>query len=142
MASASAKLRARHAAASSKVHAMTLSTCTGRLWVVAAFVAAAPAMAGDVSFMKDTPYAYFTKDDHKIFNDALDEMLNKGADGEARSWSNPATQAGGEIKVVSTIQRAGAACRTLSIANQAKDRAASGKYNFCKNSAGKWVLSK
>jgi hypothetical protein len=51
---------------------------------------ATASMASNLSLMKDTPYAHFTKQDHKIFKGALDAALNLAADGETRARSNPA----------------------------------------------------
>jgi surface antigen len=120
---------------------VTPKVCILRGLLVAALALATPAMASNLSFMKDTPYTHFTKDDHKIFNAALNEVLEKAADGEARSWSNPDSKAGGELKGVKTFERKGAPCRRVSIANKAKGRSASGEYNFCKQASGKWTLA-
>jgi len=109
--------------------------------MVAALASAAPAVADNYSFMKETPYSRFTKEDHKIFQRALSDALDKGADGEARAWSNPSTNASGELTALKTFERARATCRTVLIANKAKGLTASGEYNFCKKSSGKWALS-
>jgi surface antigen len=120
---------------------MTLKVRILRGLLVAALASAAPAMAGNMSFMNDTPYSHFNKEDHKIFNAALNELLDKAADGDSRSWSNPDSKAGGELKGVKTFERKGATCRRVSIANKAKGRSASGEYNFCKQASGKWTLA-
>jgi surface antigen len=101
----------------------------------------APSMASNLSFMKDTPYVHFTDKDHKLFNETLDATLNQEADGETRAWSNPASGAGGNIKVLKTFKRGVATCRSVSIANKAKGRAASAEYNFCRQTSGKWALA-
>jgi surface antigen len=120
---------------------MTFKACVRLGWMIAVFASAVPAMAGNYDFMHDTPYAHFTKEDHKIFDAALNEALDKGVEGEARAWSNAGTGAGGQITAVKTFARAGATCRTLLIANNAKGRSASGEYNFCRQASGKWALS-
>jgi hypothetical protein len=109
--------------------------------LLAVLALAAPAVASNISFMKDTPYAHFTKEDHKLFNEALNNILNSGADGDSRTWSNPTSKAGGELKVLKSFERKGAPCRTLSIANKAKGRSASGEYNFCKRADDQWKLA-
>ena len=40
---------------------------------------------GCCSFMKYAPNAHFTKDDHQIFNEALEEVLGEGAELESRA---------------------------------------------------------
>jgi surface antigen len=120
---------------------MTLKACVRSGVLVAILVSAAPAMAVNLSFIKDAPYGQFTKEDHRIFNAALDNLLDQGVDGETRAWSNPASDASGEITPVKTFERAGATCRTLAIANKAKGLSGSGKYNFCRQKTGKWALA-
>lgn len=120
---------------------MTLKACFYRGLLVAVLAAAAPALAVNLNFMKDTPYTHFTDEDHKIFNQTLNDALNKGADGESRSWSNPKSKAGGEVKALKTFERKGMACRTVYIANKAKGRSANAEYNFCKQASGAWGLA-
>jgi surface antigen len=111
--------------------------------VVAALAAAMPALAGsNLRFMKDSPLQQFTPQDMQMFKQTLYDVLDKGADGEAKTWSNPATEATGEIKAVKTFDRSGTPCRSLAISNSAKGLSASGRYNFCKPAAkGKWGLA-
>lgn len=121
---------------------MPLQTLIRRGLTIAALAAAAQAGAGDYTFMTDTPYSYFSKEDHALFDATLEEVLAKGAIGESRSWSNPKSKASGEIKMVKNYERAGVTCRTLFIANKAKGRSASGQYNFCPKESGGWTLTR
>ena len=109
--------------------------------LVAVLASAATAMAANMNFMKDAPYSKFTEEDRRIFNDAVQDTLNKGADGKAHAWSNPATKAGGEIKPLKSFDSAGVACRNVSIANKAKGLSAKGEYKLCKDASGKWALA-
>jgi surface antigen len=109
--------------------------------LLAVFAVATPVAASNMGFMNDTPYVHFTKEDHAIFDEALQDVLNKGADGESRKWTNPASKAGGDLKVLKSFQRGQTTCRRLSIANKAKGRSASGQYNFCRQASGEWKLS-
>ena len=105
---------------------------TIRIFAAAVLVAATvPAAAQQLRFYTETPYSFFTKDDHKAFEAALTESLAKAGDGETKSWSNAASGAGGEIKVVKSFENKGQKCRTLAIANKAKGRSNAGEYNFC-----------
>jgi surface antigen len=120
---------------------MTLKACSRPGWMIAVLALAMPVMAGNYDFLKDTPIAYFTKEDHRLFNEALDNVLDKDMDGDSRAWSNARTGAGGKITAVKTFDQAGATCRSLLIANQAKGLTSSGEYNFCRQASGKWTLA-
>jgi surface antigen len=121
---------------------MSLTPRSIVLTAVAFFLAATgPASAQGLMFMRDTPYTHFTKEDRGMFDSAMQEALDKAADGESRAWSNPATTASGELKPVESFERKGQKCRKLYIANKAKGRSASAEYNFCKQASGKWGLS-
>jgi surface antigen len=103
-------------------------------------LAAGPAAAQDMRFMSDTPYVHFNKDDKAMFRKAMMQALDTAKDGDTSTWSNPASGAGGEIKVLKSYEAKNQKCRTLSIANKAKARSNAGEYNFCAK-AGKWTLS-
>jgi surface antigen len=109
--------------------------------LLAALAAAAPVAASNLGFMNDAPYTHFTKEDHKIFDEALQQILKQGAAGASSKWSNPATKAEGSLKLIKSFQRGQMSCRTLSIANKARGRSASGQYNFCEQASGKWKLA-
>ena len=107
--------------------------------LIAVLAAATPALAGNLT--ADAPYAQFKGQDEALFNAALYGMLDEGADGASRTWSNPHTKASGTVKAIKSFTRGEAACRTVSIANKAGGRTSSAKYNFCKASTGKWALA-
>jgi surface antigen len=109
--------------------------------LIVALVAMTSASAANMGFMKDAPVARFTDQDMQLFKETLNGVLDSGADGEARSWSNPDTKAGGEIKVIKSFERKATPCRKLDIKNSAKGRSASGQYNFCKKVTGEWALA-
>ena len=103
---------------------------------------ALPALGGNLDFMKDTPLQKFTPEDMKFFRKALDDILDTGKDGDSSNWSNPTTDAAGELKAIKSFERSGTHCRTLKVSNSAKGLSASGNYNFCKPpSTGKWTLA-
>ena len=120
---------------------MTLNSHWGRGLLLLVLVAAVPALAQNVLFMKDAPYAHFTEEDHAIFNETLNDTLSNGAEGETRKWSNPKTRASGEMTPLKSFERTGRPCRSLSIKNKAKGLTGSAKYNFCKQDTGKWALA-
>ena len=113
-----------------------------RVLLVALLSAAAPALAANIGFMDDSPFAYFSEQDRELFKGALVDILDKGTDGESRTWSNPASTAGGTMSIVKSFERDGLACRTLSITNKAKGRSEKGQYRFCKQASGEWKVAK
>ena len=111
----------------------------GRIGLIALLAASMPASAASLG-SADMPFAHFTEKDREILVQNLDAVLEKGADGQARKWSNPDTKAGGEIKPIKTFERGGTPCRTLTVSNKAKGRSATGPFTFCKQAAGDWKL--
>ena len=109
------------------------------LWV-AVLAGAAPVMAANTGFMRDTAFSYFNEADLKLFEAAFQDALNKAAVGETRTWANAKTRSSGEIKLIGTFERDGQSCRTLNIANKAKTASGSADYRFCKQASGKWAL--
>ena len=120
---------------------MRFKACMFSSLLLAVCAVATPVAASNLSFMNDTPYTHFTKEDHKIFNEALQDILQQGADGESRKWSNPASKAGGNLKILKRFERDQLPCRSVVIANKAKGRSASGQYNFCRQASGEWKLA-
>ena len=101
---------------------------------------ASTALAAGWDFMKDTPSEVFTREDWDIFNAAYKRFLNEGKDGETANWSNPATTAKGTLTLVKTSENKGITCRTLRIANQARNRKDATNMTFCKQPDGDWKV--
>jgi len=120
---------------------MTLNACICRGLLAAVLASAMPALAANLSFLNDAPFTHFTDEDKKIFNGALNNALDKGADGETRAWANPKSKASGEIKPLKSFERSGAPCRTARIANKARGRSSVMEYNFCRQPSGTWALA-
>lgn len=68
----------------------------------------------------DALFTHFTDAGHKIFSDALSNVLDKGADGKTRAWSNPKSTAGGEFKYPKSFERNGTVGCPVYVANKAK----------------------
>ena len=120
---------------------MIRSTHWSRGLLFLVLVVAVPASAQNLLFMKDSPFAQFTEEDHGIFNETLNDTLSRAAQGETRKWSNPKTRASGEMTPLKSFDRDGRSCRTLSIKNKAKGLTGAAKYNFCKQDTGQWALA-
>ena len=110
-----------------------------RIAMASLAAACIPAFAGNLT--ADAPIAHFKGNDKALFDEALNAVLDDPKDGTARSWSNPETKAGGEVKSVKSFNRGEAKCRTVNIANKAQGRTSDGTMNFCRSAAGKWTLA-
>lgn len=104
----------------------------------------APAWAlanfGTFSFLRNTPAESFTDEDWKIFKEALNGALNEAADGESRTWENPATGAGGEFTILKTVKSAKSDCREVKMTNHAGNRSRTSGQVFCVGDDGVWKL--
>jgi len=110
-----------------------------RRLLAAAALVAAPAMA--VTLTDDAPLAHFKGKDQAMFDAALGAVLDDATPGMKRTWSNPETKAGGEVKAVKSFTRGESQCRTVHVSNRAEGRTSSANYNFCKSAQGKWTLA-
>jgi surface antigen len=118
----------------------TIAGRMGCVFLIALATASVPASAASLG-SADMPFAHFTDKDREILIQNLDAVLEKGADGQARKWSNPDTKASGQITPIKSFERGGAPCRTLTVSNKAKGRSATGPYTFCKQPPGDWKLA-
>ena len=108
-----------------------------RFAIASLILACAPALASNLP--ADAPIAHFKGKDRALFDEALNAVLDDPKDGTARSWSNPETKAGGEVKSVKSFSRGENKCRTVNVANKAQGRTSDGNMNFCRSAAGKWM---
>jgi len=102
--------------------------------------AALPAHAFNTQFMNNTPLSKMTTEDVTLFKAAVYAVLDEGADGSTRPWSNPKTRAGGEITAVRTFEERGESCRELEIANSAGGLTNRSLSTLCRVPGGNWRL--
>lgn len=108
--------------------------------LVAGGAAALPAHAFNTQFMNNTPLSKMTTEDVTLFKAAVYAVLDEGADGATRPWSNPKTRAGGEITAVRTFEERGESCRELEIANSAGGLSNRSVSTLCRVPGGNWRL--
>jgi surface antigen len=104
-------------------------------------LAAGPALALNMLFLSEGPVGYFTEEDNRMFDGALQGALNDRKDGEVSSWSNPATGANGTVTVMKTFTRQDMTCRELKVFNSAKGRTGQGVFDLCKAPDGRWKIA-
>ena len=116
-------------------HLMLLST------IVVSALASYAAEAANLSFMGDAPVAYMTDEDIRLFQEAADKALDDTVDGDSVTWSNPKTDAGGEITLLRTDDSHAMLCRIVRVQNRAGGRENRGVYRACKDTDGAWRLA-
>jgi surface antigen len=110
----------------------------GSLLALAATTASAQ---GNLSFLKDTPFAYFNADDQKLMRAAALEVLNSGQDGNRKEWGNPATGNGGAITLVTQFSAPdGRSCEQVRLDTHAKAMENTSTMSVCKSPDGRWKL--
>ncbi len=116
---------------------------TARIFAICALwaVVTAPALGSNLLFLQDAPVAYFTEEDDRMFQAALKGALDTAKDGEAKSWSNPASGASGTLTVLKTHNQHAMTCRTLKIFSTAKSRTGESVWDFCKQPDGAWKIA-
>lgn len=86
--------------------------------------------------VRDTPIAHFSQADINLLQKTVFNALDKGADGTAVSWENPATGSGGSITPLAAPQ-AQKGCRAAQVANHWRSLRNEGSYLFCRNPGSK-----
>lgn len=72
-------------------------------------------------FLGQSPVAFFTPDDTKLFHDTGAYVLNNLGAGQSKSWSNPATGAQGRITVQQAFNdSSGRPCKRVGVYNEAR----------------------
>ncbi len=99
------------------------------------------ASAQNVWWMHDTPGAYFSDSDRKMYHQTITEMLENGASESQKSWHSEASRNGGEVGVVDSRRRfEGNPCRILTISNYAYNGLkAATRIEVCKREDGHWA---
>jgi hypothetical protein len=107
-----------------------LLLCAGSVLALAVTAASAQ---GNLSFLKDTPLAYFNAEDAKLMRAAALEVLQSSQDGTRKEWGNPATGNGGAITLVTQFSAPdGRPCSQVRVENRAK--------TMCKSPDGRWKV--
>jgi surface antigen len=101
-------------------------------------LAALPALASNVGFMRNSPIANMTKEDLEQMRAATQTALEQTADGGSYRWENSKTGASGVLTPLKTFERDGRTCRNLEIFNSARGFTGRTHYDFCKQPDGSW----
>jgi surface antigen len=108
---------------------------------IALFSLNSGAVAGDLSFLKNSPESKFNADDVRIMNTTAKNLLNGGTVGQSQDWANPNSTAKGTITVVKMFQSAeGFSCKSLRVDNSAGGWQGQATYPVCEVQPGTWKI--
>jgi surface antigen len=98
------------------------------------------ATAANIFSARDLPVRYMTDEDREILKSAVEDVLERGKDGEGRHWENPKTGAHGDLTPRASFERDGRPCRELEVANSAKGRDNRMVLTLCRQADGEWKV--
>jgi len=114
----------------------------GLVVLLAACITPGASHAGNLSFLQDSPSAYFRGDDADLMMKNAHAALDSSEANAKRSWSNPKTGASGFAEVTGQFTATdGAPCKQLRIGNKAGGLQGEGTYTLCKYKDRGWVFN-
>jgi len=122
----------------------SLSLVTRALACAVCAAAALSAHAqNNLNFLHDTPISYFSNADMASLTKAVQQVRDKGNDGDVVAWQNT----GGRTPIAAkltpvTTEQDGKTCREITTDIAAKGQSMTLKPLYCKTGAGKWQLQK
>jgi hypothetical protein len=99
------------------------------------------AFANNLSFLKQTPMAAFTDEDHALMMQNVEAVLSDATTPHKRDWNNPKTGHSGTTETLIAFSGPkGESCKRLRVINKAGGRDSRATYTLCKGDAG-WQLA-
>ena len=93
-----------------------------------------------LGFLKTSPINYFTNEDIKLMKANADSLLESGAEGDKKQWSNAKTGHSGEAELMQSFSADGMSCKRVRVANQAKGLKSDATYPLCKYPGKGWRI--
>jgi surface antigen len=90
--------------------------------------------------LHNMPINYMTDEDKEILKAAVDDVLERGRDGQSMRWENPKTGAHGDLLPRASFKNDGRPCRDLEVANSARGRDNRLVVTLCKQADGEWKI--
>ena len=104
--------------------------------------AALTAAAGNLSFLDNSPLAYFKPEDHDLMRQNAFKVLDATDAQTKQSWSNANTGASGWAQVRGQFTGSdGAPCKRLRVVNKARGLQSDATYTVCKYPDRGWVVN-
>jgi hypothetical protein len=110
--------------------------------LIAGCTAVITASAGNLSFLADSPVAYFNQDDMALMRETANKVLDSPDANSQQSWSNPRTRASGMAQVRGQFTAAnGTPCKRLRIVNRARGLESDATYTVCMSPDRGWIFN-
>jgi len=110
--------------------------------LIASCTAVITASAGNLSFLADSPVAYFNSDDMELMRQTATKVLDSPDANAKQSWSNAKTGASGMAQVRGQFTASnGTPCKRLRIVNKARGLQSDATYTVCKTADSGWIFN-
>jgi len=110
--------------------------------LIAGCTAVITASAGNLSFLANSPVAYFNQEDMALMRENANKVLDSPDANSQQSWSNPTTRASGMAQGRGQFTAAnGTPCRRLRIVNRARGLESDSTFTVCKSADGDWIFN-
>lgn len=111
------------------------------LAAVLVWAAMSTAFAANLSFLDQSPIAYFTPEDMDLMHGNALKVLDAAGATSKQSWSNAKTGASGWAQVREQFTTSdGTPCKRLRIVNKAKGLSSDATYTVCKHPERGWAV--
>jgi len=110
--------------------------------LIAGCTAVITASAGNMSFLANSPVAYFNSDDMELMRQTATKVLDSPDANAKQSWSNAKTGASGMAQVRGQFTASnGTPCKRLRIVNKARGLQSDATYTVCKTADSGWIFN-
>jgi hypothetical protein len=110
--------------------------------LIAGCTAVITASAGNMSFLANSPVAYFNSDDMELMRQSATKVLEASDPNSKQTWSNAKTGASGMAQVRGQFTASnGTPCRRLRIVNRVRGLESDATYTVCKSAESGWIFN-
>jgi hypothetical protein len=110
--------------------------------LIAGCTAVITASAGNLSFLANSPVAYFNQDDMALMRENANKVLDSPDANAQQSWSNPRTRASGMAQLRGQFTAAnGTPCKRLRIVNRARGLESDATFTVCRTADNDWIFN-
>ena len=100
------------------------------------------ASAGNMSFLANSPVAYFNPDDMELMRQSATKVLEASDPNSRETWSNAKTGASGIAQVRGQFTASnGTPCKRLRIVNRARGLESDATYTVCRSPDQGWIFN-
>ena len=110
--------------------------------LIAGCTAVITASAGNMSFLANSPVAYFNSDDMELMRQSATKVLEASDPNSKQTWSNARTGASGMAQGRGQFTASnGTPCRRLRIVNRVRGLESDATYTVCKSAESGWIFN-